>query len=133
MRALKACKNVSDTKMLLFSEMFAIHLENYPEKRLKILKSLANKYLLLYNGTKCENLRRKNSTSSWGGNRYSPRAFTEQGVYLLMTVLKGDLAIRQSRALVKAFKGMKDIFIENPLFLEKDGILQISMQVAGRC
>ena len=75
-------------------------------------------------------LRRKNSTSSWGGNRYPPRAFTEQGVYLLMTVLKGDLAIRQSRALVKAFKGMKDIFIENPLFLEKDGILQISMQVA---
>ena len=32
------------------------------------------------------NLRCKNSTSSWGGARYPPHAFTEQGVYMLMTV-----------------------------------------------
>lgn len=43
-----------------------------------------------------------------GGSRYLPNAFTEQGVYLLMTVLKGDIAIKQSRALVMAFKEMKD-------------------------
>ena len=34
-------------------------------------------------------LRCKNSTSSWGGRRYNPYAFTEQGIYMLMTVLKG--------------------------------------------
>ena len=43
-----------------------------------------------------------------GGSRYLPYAFTEQGVYMVMTVLRGDLAIRQSRALVMAFKSMKD-------------------------
>lgn len=42
-----------------------------------------------------ENLRSKNSTSSWGGSRYFPYAFTEQGIYMLMAVLKGDLANRQ--------------------------------------
>ena len=47
-----------------------------------------------------EILRCKNFTSSWGGMRYSPYAFTEQGVYMLMTVLRGDLAVRQSRALI---------------------------------
>ena len=36
-----------------------------------------------------ENLRCKNSTSSWGGSRYLPNAFTEQGIYMLMTVLRG--------------------------------------------
>ena len=36
------------------------------------------------------NLRSQNVTSSWGGQRYSPYAFTEQGIYMLMTVLKGD-------------------------------------------
>lgn len=60
-----------------------------------------------------EILRCKNFTSSWGGVRYLPNAFTEQGIYMLMTVLRGELAIRQSRALVMAFKAMKDYIIEN--------------------
>ena len=34
-----------------------------------------------------ENLRSQFVTSSWGGTRYLPHAFTEQGVYMLMTVL----------------------------------------------
>lgn len=58
-----------------------------------------------------ENLRCKNFTSSWGGTRYLPKAFTEQGVYMLMTVLRGELATKQSRALVRAFKAMKDYII----------------------
>lgn len=33
------------------------------------------------------NLRSKNLTSSWGGSRYLPNAFTEQGIYMLMTIL----------------------------------------------
>ena len=37
--------------------------------------------------------------SSWGGRRYNPYAFTEQGIYMLMTVLKGELATKQSKAL----------------------------------
>ena len=37
----------------------------------------------------------KNFTSSWGGIRKPPYAFTEQGVYMLMTVLKGDLATKK--------------------------------------
>ena len=32
-----------------------------------------------------ENLRSKILTSSWGGSRYLPYAFTEQGIYMLMT------------------------------------------------
>lgn len=44
----------------------------------------------------CEILRCKNCTSNWGGRRYNPYAFTEQGIYMLMTVLKGALATKQS-------------------------------------
>lgn len=50
------------------------------------------------------NLRSKNLTSSWGGSRYLPNAFTEQGIYMLMTILKGDLAVKQSIDLVRTFK-----------------------------
>ena len=62
-------------------------------------------------------LRCKKGTSSWGGSRYLPFAFTEQGIYLLMTVLKGELAVRQSRAIIRLFKTMKDYLIENQPFL----------------
>ena len=37
-----------------------------------------------------------------------PYAFTEQGIYMLMTVLKGEQATAQSKALIRLFKQMKD-------------------------
>lgn len=76
-----------------------------------------------------ENLRSKNLTSSWGGSRYLPYAFTEQGIYMLMTVLKGDLAIQQSKALIRTFKRMKDYIIENQGLIGEREYLQLSMQV----
>ena len=60
-----------------------------------------------------EILMSKKLISSWGGSRKLPYAFTEQGIYMLMTVLKGDLATKQSIALIRAFKQMKDYIIEN--------------------
>ena len=48
-----------------------------------------------------------------GGRVYLPYAFTEQGIYMLMTVLKGDLAIKQSKALIRIFKAMKDYIVNN--------------------
>ena len=58
-----------------------------------------------------KDLRSKNLTSSWGGSRHLPNVFTEQGVYMLMTVLKGELAAKQSKDLVKTFKKMKDYIV----------------------
>ncbi len=65
----------------------------------------------------------QNVTSSWGGTRKLPFAFTEQGVYMLMTVLKGELATKQSLALVRAFKQMKDYIVENKGLMSLDAAL----------
>ena len=73
--------------------------------------------------------RSKNLTSSWGGARYAPFAFTEQGIYMLMTVLKGEQATAQSKALIRLFKQMKDYIIaENQNLLGTNGIVQIATQ-----
>ena len=48
-----------------------------------------------------------------GGTRKLPYAFTEQGIYMLMTVLKGELAVQQSIKLVRLFKRMKDYISES--------------------
>ena len=75
-----------------------------------------------------ENLISKKSTSSWGGRRKLPYAFTEQGIYMLMTVLRGELAVRQSKALIRMFKQMKDFIIENQDFIGSKELVQIAIQ-----
>ena len=76
----------------------------------------------------CEILRCKISTSSWGGRRYNPFAFTEQGIYMLMTVLKGPLATKQSKALIRIFKQMKDYIVDNQPLLGQREYLQLALQ-----
>lgn len=75
-----------------------------------------------------EILRSKKSTSSWGGQRYLPHAFTEQGIYMLMTVLRGELAIKQSRALIRTFKQMKDFIVENQDLISSKELVQLAVQ-----
>ncbi len=65
-------------------------------------------------------LRSQNVTIKEGDMRgrhpkYLPYAFTEQGIYMVMTVLKGELAVKQSITLVILFKAMRDhIAMEDP-------------------
>ena len=65
-----------------------------------------------------------------GGRAYLPYAFTEQGIYMLMTVLRGDLAIRQSKILIRLFKGMKDFIIEREHLVGYDEVAKIAVQTA---
>lgn len=59
-----------------------------------------------------KSLMSKISTSNRGGTRKRPYAFTELGIYSLMTVLKGDLAVSQSKKLIRLFKYLKDYAIQ---------------------
>ncbi len=47
---------------------------------------------------------------------------------MIMTVLRGELAIRQSRALIRTFKQMKDFIIENQDFIGSKELVQIAIQ-----
>ena len=78
-----------------------------------------------------EDLRYKNCTANISSkSRYNPHVFTEQGLYMLMTVLKGPLAVKQSKALIRTFKKMKDYILENRDLIGQREILQLSMETA---
>lgn len=64
-----------------------------------------------------------------GGRTYNPYVFTEQGIYMLMTVLKGDLAIKQSKALIRIFKEMKDYIINGDSLEFYKNFSKLSLQV----
>ena len=50
---------------------------------------------------------------------------------MLMTVLKGPLAVKQSKALIRTFKKMKDYILENRDLIGQREILQLSMETAN--
>ena len=57
--------------------------------------------------------------SSWGGVRKLPYAFTEQGVYMLATVLKSKTAIEVTKQIMRTFTKMREFLTNNTLFLER--------------
>lgn len=54
-----------------------------------------------------EILRSQIASSSWGGTRYPPFAFTEQGVAMLASVLKSETAIQVNIQIVRAFIALR--------------------------
>lgn len=56
-----------------------------------------------------EYLRCQIVTSSYGGRRYLPYVFTEQGVAMLSTVLNSERAIRVNIAIMRAFVRLRQI------------------------
>ena len=72
-----------------------------------------------------------NKARGRGSNiKYKPYAFTEQGIYMLMTVLRGELAVKQSKALIRMFKQMKDFIVENRDFLSSKEMTQLLLQTS---
>ncbi len=54
-----------------------------------------------------ENLRSQIVTSSWGGQRYSPFAFTEQGVAMLSGILRSQRAVETNIAIMRTFVALR--------------------------
>ena len=55
-----------------------------------------------------------------GGRRYLPYAFTEQGIYMLATVLRGKLAEQQSIFIMRIFREMRHYIRQNQQFVTRN-------------
>jgi len=58
-----------------------------------------------------ENLRSQTVISSWGGTRYLPYAFTEQGVAMLSSVLRGKRAVQVNIEIMRAFVRLRELML----------------------
>ena len=66
-------------------------------------------YLLEMTEEESENLKSKFSTSSWGGKRYTPKVFTERGLYMLATILKSEQAVQTTLAIIETFAKIRNL------------------------
>ena len=60
-----------------------------------------------------EILRSQNVTSSWGGQRYMPYVFSENGVAMLSTILRSQQAININIQIMRAFNAMRHFIVSN--------------------
>jgi hypothetical protein len=70
-------------------------------------------------------LRRQTGTSSqWGGRRYPPYAFTEQGVAMLSSVLRSPRAVRVNIEIMRAFVRLRALSATHAVLAEKIDALE---------
>lgn len=109
------------------ARIYGYETKSFNQQVKRNIEKFDNDFMFQLTEDEVVNLRSQNVTSSWGGTRYLPYAFTEQGIYMLMTVLKGKLAIKQSKALIRLFKEMKD-YISTNVLISTDDFLKLSIQ-----
>lgn len=66
-------------------------------------------YLLTPDNQELADLKSKISTASWGGRRNAPTAFTERGLYMLATILKGERATQTTIAIIDTFVQLREL------------------------
>jgi hypothetical protein len=79
--------------------------------------------------TKTEYLRCQNVTSSYGGRRYLPYAFTEQGVAMLSSVLNSETAIEINIIIMRAFVRLRQILSSHKELAQK--LKELEQKVGG--
>ena len=65
-----------------------------------------------------------------GGRRTLPNAFTEQGIYMLATVLRGELAEQQSIFIMRAFREMRHYIKQNQQFVTQSEMRLVNARVS---
>lgn len=102
----RGCKVLLDADL---AEVYGYELKAFNQQVKRNIERFQNDMMFQLSDNEVEYLRSQFVTANISSkSRSNPYVFTEQGVYMLMTVLKGELAVRQSIALVRTFKRMKD-------------------------
>ena len=103
--------------------MFQLEKEEIPVECLKSQFATLNDGSDLEERLEGEILKSQFATSSWGGKRKLPYAFTEQGIYMLATVLRGELAEQQSIFIMRAFREMRHYIKQNQQFVTQSEMI----------
>jgi hypothetical protein len=83
--------------------LYGVETKRLKEAVRRNFKRFPPDFLIQLTAGEAKNLRSQIATSSWGGPRHSPFAFTEQGIAMLSSVLNSDKAIEVNIAIMRTF------------------------------
>ena len=114
---------VRNKKVMLdfdLAEMYAVETKQLKRQVKRNRDRCPADFMFLLSKKEYEILRSQIGTSSWGGTRYMPMAFTEQGVAMLSSVLNSKTAIKVNIQIIRVFGKMREL-----LLVHKDILLKL--------
>ena len=97
---IRGCKVMLDFDLSL---MYGVENKRLKASVRRNLKRFPEDFMFELTAIEFGNLRTKFSSSSYGGLRYMPFAFTEQGIAMLSSVLNSEKAIEVNISIIRAF------------------------------
>ena len=91
------------------AQLYGVSVKRLNEQVKRNIKRFPGDFMFLLTKQEVVNLRSQFATSSWGGERYLPYVFTEQGVAMLSGVINSDRAIQVNIAIMRAFVKIREI------------------------
>jgi hypothetical protein len=76
------------------AELYGVETKRLKEQVRRNIERFPDDFMFELTKNEFEILRSQFATSSWGGVRYAPMAFTEHGVLMISSVLKNDKAVQ---------------------------------------
>ena len=112
---------------LQLAELYGIETRRLNEQVKRNLDRFPADFMFQLNHEEYKNLKSHFATSSWGGRRKLPYAFTEHGVLMLASVLNSEIATKVNIRIVRVFIKMRELILDHREFVEK--FSQIEMRL----
>ena len=106
------------------AELYGVETIRLKEQVRRNISRFPKDFMFVLTNQEVRNLRTQIATSSWGGTRYIPMAFTEQGVAMLSSVLNSKRAIDVNIAIMRTFVKMREMLATNKEFSGKLKIIE---------
>lgn len=101
------------------AQLYGIETKRLNEAVKRNLSRFPEDFMFQLNSYEFENLKSQFATSSWGGNRKLPYAFTEHGILMLSSVIHSDQAISVNIQIMRLFTQMRQWILDHSELQEK--------------
>lgn len=91
------------------AELYGVTTGNLNKAVTRNIDRFPDDFMLQLTAEEFDNLKFHFGTSSWGGTRKQPRAFTEQGVAMLSSVLRSKQAVAVNIEIMRAFVRIREL------------------------
>ncbi len=95
------------------AEMYGVEVKRLNQAVKRNISRFPDDFMFQLSQDEFKNLKSQFVTSSWGGIRKLPYAFTEQGVAMLSSVLNSETAIQVNIQIIRLFTKMKQLILDN--------------------
>jgi len=90
------------------ADMYGVETKQLKRQVKRNIERFPKDFMFTLTKKEWENLRCQIGTSSWGGSRYMPMAFTEQGVSMLSSILNSKTAIEVNIRIIRVFTRLRE-------------------------